>query len=131
MAGLTLVTGYTPYLRALKDSGVTRVEFTAAGASGDATTIIAGVAGSRHIITGGRIASAGAEQIDILSASTVKDSIQFAAAGVKSFPAGLEMATAELLALDKGLTSAIRGWIDYCTIKDGQPLGIIGLTGQT
>lgn len=131
MAALDLVAEYVPFLRQLKDSGVKRVEFSGAGAT--LTEIAAaGASGTRIIITGGRMSANGADVVDIVSgASTVKDTLYFAGADTVSLPAGLEMTLDEAMSFDKtGAVVVIRGWVDYVTITDGQPLGIIGLAGR-
>ena len=119
MAALTLVTAFTPFNLPWKQTGVLVRKFTGAGT--DSTTLAAADSGKRYIILGGRISFDGAERMDILSGTTVIDSIEAPARCTANFPKGLECITGELLALNKaGAAVTVRGWVAFKAIKDGE-----------
>ena len=83
------------------------------------TPIQVGIASKRHIIVAGRITVEAAGTIEIYSETTLRDQIEFPAAGTALWPKGFECETEEDLAIKNpdGLTCV--GWIAWITITDG------------
>ena len=89
------------------------------GTGATITPIQVAVTAQRHIIVAGRITVEAAGTIEIYSATTLRDQLEFPAAGTALWPRGFECETAEQLAIKNpdGLTCV--GWIAWITITDG------------
>jgi len=123
MAALTVGTAIVPYRSQWKGQGVTIKIFT--GTGGDDSTIAAAADGYRHVIVAGRMSCSGTDSVNILSAASVIDTLQFVVASTVTLPAGLEGADNEALIINKvGTSTTCQGWIAYASIVDGQPLAI-------
>ena len=120
MAGFTTTLTAAPNEGGQAADGVVVKVIAAAAGAGDITEIAAAVAGSRYVILGGRLSCAGTETVEITSAATVIDTMQFIVASTLTFPSGLETVTAEALQLNKGATSAAQGWIRYKKVARGE-----------
>lgn len=122
MADLTLVTAYESFNLPWKRAGVLVVKFTGTNHN-DATEIGAAVTGKRYIILGGRISFNGAARLDIISGTTVVDSIEAAVRCTANFSKGLELIVSEKFELQKteaGVT--VRGWVAFKAIADGEDM---------
>ncbi len=101
-----------------KNQNVRRRDISGVGA--DITPIQAGVAGKRHVITGGRVSVSGPGSIDIYSETTLRDRIEFIAAATATFPVGWEAGEEEDLAIRNPDGLTVTGWIEWVTVKNGE-----------
>lgn len=93
------------------------------GTGVDSTEMFAapGTATDKIVITGGRMSLSAAGRLDILSATTVRDSIEFAARATARMPVGLEMLAGQKLSLQIDAGTA-RGWISAAVISSQDSL---------
>ena len=101
-----------------KNQNVRRRDISEDGA--DITPIQVGVAGQRHVITGGRVSVSGPGSIDIYSGTTLRDRIEFIAAATATFPVGWEAGEEEDLAIRNPDGLTVTGWIEWVTVKNGE-----------
>ena len=120
MAALTVGGEIDHFASQWRSAGIKVKRFSGTGT--DDSTIASAVADSRYVVVGGRCSINAPARMDILSGSTVIDSIEFAARATARFPVGLECNTNEDLKLNQSGTDTVRGWIAYALIKEDQTL---------
>jgi len=111
-------TGIAPFASGWKEAGVKIKHFSGPGVT--ITPVHVAVADKRHVIVGGRVSVDKAATFDIVSAATVRDSLEFITRGTANLPKGFETATNEALSFTNVSAAEVLGWVAYVTIEDGQ-----------
>ncbi len=109
-----------PFFDSCRLGNLVRRRHITSSAGNTITPIQVAVTDSRHVIVGGRITVEAAGSIEIYSATTLRDQIEFPAAGTASWPKAFECESSEQLAIKNpdGLTCV--GWIAWVTLVNGQ-----------
>ncbi len=86
--------------------------------TGDESTELAAASGSAiHMIVRGRLSCSGPDRVDILSNTTVLDSLEYPARTTLTLPEGLETVPGQALKIKKAAGStSVRGWVDIASL---------------
>ena len=115
MAILTAIVGPGP--SKMLQRGATIIRKFITGTGDESTELAPVVSGKAHMIVAGRLSCNGPDRVDILSNTTVLDSLQYPARTTLTLPEGLVTVKGQALKLQKaGSTTSVRGWVDIASL---------------